>query len=1001
MKLDANKLTASVRLALTVGASATAGLVGTAAYAQNADSTKGQNLETIVVTGSNIRRVDMETANPILTIGQTQIQQSGKLTVGDLVQQLPSIAGAAVNPNVNNGGGDGRSTISLRGLGSGRSLLLINGHRVSTPLQDLNMMPASAVERIEVLADGASAVYGSDAVAGVVNIITRTNYQGLEFGLDYGISDRDDGARKGFHAMFGHATDKGSIIAGINYNKNDPVMAFNRAYSKDALYKYSYGVVKGGSSRTPNGSISLPDNLVGTNDWFLKDTSGNYILDSHGQKQSCDRVTRIGGTSGNSFGNFRCYQGTNPDGSLRDAYNYQAVGNYDLTRAERTGVFLLGNYKISDKVEAYIEVFHNKTTSNQQVAPLPLDALSDTFISSQSYYNPFGTNFGTDKNGIAYNQFRTRLETLGDRIQDFATTHDLATVGFKGAFGDTSWNWNVDYSFGHLSQNSQQKGYLNYALLANSLGPSFQDPSTGKILCGTPGNVIGGCTPMNIFNINDPNTIAGLQAAKSDPYLHTLYQTRTAEAGVNGDLWELPAGTMQMAAGASYRKEYLHSTVDSTVVGTVNSQGALSCQLAGSICSNNSQGGYNVKEAYVELLVPILKDMPFVHSLKLDIGDRYSKYNLFGSTNNWKIALEYKPIEDLLVRATVSKVFRAPSVTDLYQGAKGDSPTAADPCGSSGNLACGGYTFTNTGTGQVNGVVVGNSFAHQNFGLPAVQPEFGKSYDYGFVYDPQWLPGLSVNADFYRITLNNVIISAQAGTAQSILTDYCFASGAPNGVQITNPSQLSPICNLIKRYNTGGNVGQIASVYESAFNAGNLTTKGIDIGARYRLPETPFGNFRVGFQATYITEYDIQTGFGSTKHLAGKFDRAYGNFARWRGLGSLDWNMGSFSASWTARYIGGVSIGYANSNLGASANADSNPSVYDGSPYHYGSYIYHNLAFGYNIEPLNTMVQVGIDNVADKQPPLFYQQNVINANTDVNTYDTIGRYFWGKVTVKF
>ncbi|MGH8121456.1 MAG: TonB-dependent receptor plug domain-containing protein, partial [Rudaea sp.] len=192
MKLDANKLTSAVRLALAMGAVTSVGAVGSA-YAQSADNTgqKSQSLETIVVTGSNIRRVDIETANPVITIDHAAIEKSGKLTLGDLVQALPSMAGNATNPNVNNGGGSGASTISLRGLGSNRSLLLINGHRIPTQMQDLNIIPASAVERIEVLSDGSSAVYGSDAVAGVVNIITRSNYQGAEFGADYGISDHD------------------------------------------------------------------------------------------------------------------------------------------------------------------------------------------------------------------------------------------------------------------------------------------------------------------------------------------------------------------------------------------------------------------------------------------------------------------------------------------------------------------------------------------------------------------------------------------------------------------------------------------------------------------------------------------------------------------------------------------------------------------------------------------------------------------------------------------
>ncbi|HEX4480013.1 MAG TPA: TonB-dependent receptor plug domain-containing protein, partial [Rudaea sp.] len=205
MRLDVNKLSSAVRLALSLGAVATAGSV--TANAQNTDTTnqKSQSLETIVVTGSNIRRVDVETASPVVTIDRAMIQASGKVNLGDLVQELPSMAGAAMNPQVNNGG-TGTAGVSLRGLGSNRTLLLINGHRVPFQLQDLNIIPVSAVERIEVLNDGASAVYGSDAIAGVVNIITRTNYQGAEFGADYGISDKDDGERRAIHMLFGQSS---------------------------------------------------------------------------------------------------------------------------------------------------------------------------------------------------------------------------------------------------------------------------------------------------------------------------------------------------------------------------------------------------------------------------------------------------------------------------------------------------------------------------------------------------------------------------------------------------------------------------------------------------------------------------------------------------------------------------------------------------------------------------------------------------------------------------
>ncbi|HZX91750.1 MAG TPA: TonB-dependent receptor plug domain-containing protein, partial [Rudaea sp.] len=318
---------------------------GQLAHAQTAaDNTadqKSQSLETIVVTGSNIRRVDIETANPVVTIDKAAIQQSGKLTLGDLVQDLPAVTGPVTNPRVNNGGGTGASTISLRGLGSTRTLVLVNGHRYF--YGDVNAIPADAIERIEVLTDGASSVYGSDAVGGVVNFILRSNYQGAEFSADYGISDRDDGQRQGYHFIFGQTTDKGSIMAGVDYNKFESVLSANRDFSKNAIYfYYDTGVVSGGSSRTPTGYVQLPANLKS-------------------QFGGCSTVTlkQLGATSSPkpTFGDFRCYT------AATDNYNFQAHGNVNLTPQERSNAFVVGNYKLTDNIETYAEFFHDKTQS--------------------------------------------------------------------------------------------------------------------------------------------------------------------------------------------------------------------------------------------------------------------------------------------------------------------------------------------------------------------------------------------------------------------------------------------------------------------------------------------------------------------------------------------------------------------------------------------------------------------------------------------------------------
>ncbi len=960
MRLDASKLSSSVRLALSFGVAATATTLGTAQAqtANNNTDQKSQSLETIVVTGSNIRRVDVETANPVVTIDRAAIQASGKVNLGDLVQDLPSMAGNAMNPQVNNGG-IGTAGVSLRGLGSNRTLLLINGHRIPFQLQDLNLLPVAIVERIEVLNDGASAVYGSDAIGGVVNIITRTNYQGAEFGADVGESDRDDGHREAYHAIFGQTTDKGSIVFGIQYDKQDAVSAANRDFSRNAQYAYNTSInTHGGSSRTPGGRFFVP--------------KGSPIATQLG----CTSVTLSGlnlpsTTTPPTASQFRCYNSKN------DQFNFQAVGNYDLIPNERTGLFVLGNYKLTDSVEAYTELLYHKMVAHTQLAPYPFDLVSNQLVvPANQYYNPFGVTFGT--NG-ASSTIAMRLTSLGDRGSKIANTTEEGNFGFKGNFGDTSWNWDAHFSYGKSTVESQALNYINISTIRSDFG------------CSTaPG--AGACTPIDIFNQSDPSTTALLDAAKINPYSNFLYQTKSVEASANGSLFSLPAGDVQAAGGLLYRKEYLNSQVDPLTNTSFSSPGGvptITCPGPSSICSSPAQGGFNVKEAYAEMLIPILKDVPFAHSLNVDLGDRYSKYSNFGSTNNWKASIEWRPIEDLLLRATVSKVFRAPTPTNLFAGPAADAPTATDPCAGhpelASNKACKGFNVPPQIFSQLTGYVMGSQFAADHGLSSAVlQPEFGKSFDYGFVYDPSWLPGLSFNGDYYRILLDNLIVSG-AGIAQTILTQ-CF-------------NTQGPICSNIVRDVDGS----IKFVTEASFNSGDLVTQGFDIGAHYRLPETSFGNFRVGFDATYIQKWNIDQG-GFTQHLAGHYDKTFGNFARVRALASLDWNMGPFVANWTTRYVGPIKIGYANAGLGPSG-VESSTDAYAGNPVgpvlHYGSQTYHNVSLGYNIEPLNAFVQVGIDNVGDKQAPILFLNNVLNANTDVGTYDTIGRFYHASFSVKF
>jgi iron complex outermembrane recepter protein len=289
-------------------------------------------------------------------------------------------------------------------------------------------------------------------------------------------------------------------------------------------------------------------------------------------------------------------------------------------------------------------------------------------------------------------------------------------------------------------------------------------------------------------------------------------------------------------------------------------------------------------------------------------------------------------------------------------------------------------------TTQINGILSGAVAA----GFP-LGPEQGKSFDYGFVYDPHWIPGLSLSVDLWRVYLNNEISRV---FAQNVL-NLCYNA---NG---------GPFCALIDRTPSGLSQGQINFVREPKGNLGRLDAKGADLAIRYRLPETGFGNFAVNFQTTYLDRFadDPTPGLAGdfVQEYAGHYSTGasalpYANFSRWKALMTLNWNLGPWSAAWTAKYISNYKVGYANVAANESACQSNSP---PGCELHYGASVYHNVTAGYNIEPINTRIDVGIDNLSDKQPAIIYQNNTLNGNVDANTFDTIGRFYWARVTVKF
>jgi len=993
MRLDRSELSKAVQTALSLGAVAAVGVAGTA-FAQNATTAQnGQNnqqqpqtLQTIVVTGSHIRRVDLETANPVTTVSAAQIQSSGALTLGDLVQSLPQITGSPQNTRVNNGGGSGASFANLRGLGSGRTLVLIDGQRMLN--QDLNIIPAELVERIEVLNDGGAVTYGSDAIGGVINFILKKNYQGAQFSANYGISDHDDGERTGASFIFGQTSDKGSILAGVDYNKQDGISSGARDFSKLALYRYYGNIYAFGSSRNPFGRAFLS----------TTDSNGDPATAPSQAGYGCGSVTRKapGAGTGQALSDYRCYSGAT------DSYNYQAV-NYDLTPQERTNAFFKGDYQLTDNVQVFANVFHNKTTSNSALAALPFDAFSDgVVISKDSMYNPFGVDFGpstnnftgsTDKNGVAngyaqYN-FLTRWTGVGQRQGHVTTTTDQGTLGLRGTIG--TWNWDAEYTYGHFSQQVHTLGDFIYnTQFKQALGPSAL--VNGVPTCLTAplaqgGTAIANCTPLNIFDVNDPASLAVEKQYVATLFANNMTVRRQYAVNANGPIFSLPAGDAELAVGADYRKEYANNLVDYL---TIANPLTGTCSAPQSACTSPLQGGFNVKEAYGELFIPVLKDMPFAHALNVDLGARYSKYSLAGSTSNWKVSVEWRPIEDLLLRGTVQKVFRAPTLGALFAAASGNAPPFNDPCIgldasqlAAHSNACQnvppGSTFQSlqNGLAQATGVLSGSVAAGVN-----LAPEQGKSFDWGAVYSPHFVPGLTLNADLWRIYLNNTITQPGAG----VIAGTCFSNNA------------SPLCALIHRRPNG----QVAFISQPTVNLGRLDTSGLDAGLTYQIPQMAWlpGRFTLAVLGTYLTRYNINTVPGSPGgqvfHVAGHYYNSIGSYPRVRGQLNLNWQDGPWNASWRINYIGSETAG--SWNPAENQNGESGAQLY---AFRVPTIVYNYAQVSYDVQPLNTTLSVGVDNVFDKQPPIFTQSITLNADTDVNTYDTIGRFYWARATVKF
>ena len=973
--------------------------------------------EEIVVTGSRIRRKDLTTAAPVTVISRQQLETSGVATVGDFLQFLPA-QGNAPNTNSNNGG-DGQTNISLRSLGVARTLVLIDGKRMVAGGSgagvgvDLNTIPSAMIERIEVLKDGASAAYGSDAIAGVVNIITRKRFNGTEVSAYGGISGHGDSAVTDLSVASGVANDNGSFMFGAGYYNQDSIFASQRSWSNFAQgYDYAppctdaagttppgCSLTAGkespqGSSRVPNGRITLnPGNCTTALCVALAKRYGakkrNFFYtgpqDDTGAAQQNPNNWRVYGNSGQSKADL-----ANPANAVNDSYNFQGV-NYLSTPATRISLFGNGEYKLADFAKAYLQGTFVNHQSGQALAPAAIttDSPGVAQFSGQNPYNPFG---------IDSVNLRRRIIETGPRV----TREDLntfrAVAGLTGSFPEPigSSFWDLSINYGRTTGPTNSIGFFDSRATNVALGPGYKD-ATG-FHCGTPSAPIAGCTPINPFGAGGltPDMLASMGEYNAINFGYT--QMTSVEAQVGGELFTLaadrPAG---IAAGYQFRRELGGYFPNPVAAGGFDLYG---------VNGLTTQGSYYANEAWGELSIPIINKVAFIDDLEANASYRFSKYNTFGTNSTFKVGGRYRPVRDITVRGTYSTGYRAPTISDLYGGNSLSAEGATDPCSGSAdatspayikpgsNLAkqCGAAANNLSSDNQINSTVGGNV---------KLQPETSKAYTVGVVIEPTMLKSFSATLDLWhvRVEQNIGVISTP------IILQGCYGGDAGSNAAYCGLVSRDPVSQLISNVN------------DTNQNVGYTETGGIDFAVRYAM-NTDVGRLGFLFDATYLLSYDQQLADFTLVHGVSNYDLGVNPRVKFVAGAqySLPLGTSTLRAGLNMRFVGpyhecadpnggssSSGLCYAN-NL--NSDADGNP-IPLGTP---GAFMQHSipaytnwdLALGYSLKSgagLTTLA-LGVRNLFNTDPPRVYD-TATNTNSDASTYDYIGRFFYGRISHTF
>jgi len=666
-----------------------AGIVAipTLAHAQETN-----NVERIEITGSKIKRTDIESASPVSIITAADISMSGISNVENLLQEMSFSAGVAGNATNAywTSGGYGTAQVNLRGMGIKRTLVLLNGRRIvgggtgANSSVDLNMIPTSMIQRIEVLKDGASAIYGADAVAGVVNIITKKEFDGAELNVKAGITDENDGENQDVSLTLGGNFDRGNAILSVNYSKTSAVR------QSDRIECSKFGTENGtfecfGSSTTEGGRALLAD--------------GSEVQFNQNEDTS---------NSGNDYG---------PYNSAEHGFNYIPYLNA-VSPLERINISSVVNYEINDSLRLFTETMYTKRKGEQIVTPR--NGFAGIMVAADFQYNPTGQDL----------EFQRRRNTELGAPFFFQETDTIRVVtGLAGNFHN-DWEWDVAFNYGRNTGTDGWTFDIDPARAAQTLDDSVcsYDNSNG-IPCG------------DWFGANEL-TQEVIDYVKYRREGTGGNEMRTWTANLNGDLLDLPAGTVGFAVGVEKRSEKGWRDPDSTVLR--NGQ------------EDPISGSYDVNEAFVEFFVPLLADMALVKNLTAEMAVRYSDYSTVGAETTYKLGVTWEVNDSLMFRGVQSTSFRAPVITELFGGTNGENLRTIDPCENAS-----GVIATNCQAAGVpeDFVQDGTTVLTSVGGNPNLGAESADTTTIGIVWQPNFIEGLSTTLDYFNIEIQDSITS--------------------------------------------------------------------------------------------------------------------------------------------------------------------------------------------------------------------------------------------------